>query len=392
MASNGAKGSSPDDQRHLDGRAHKALQGCRGLDRSNVDRAFLAVSGVALLSANLAALAGFDPRAEGAGFDNPYLLINDPGLAGVAIALSRLTSILVLTGFLAIFAIRWARASGPARRIYLPVLVPSTVLVIAIMVSTITSGLDVPDDVRLAAGITQALARVLIPVGFLIGLLRTRMARSAIADLVVELGETPAPPDCATRSRTLSATRRLAVAYWSPDGGVLDADDGSPAALPSDGSGRAVTFLERDGAPLAAIIHDEVLLDDPALVASVASASGSRSRTIGCRPRWRPAWRGAGVAGPDRRGGRRRAAARRTRPPRRRPAAARFAGARAAARPAPSSATTATPRSRAASTSTPRRPRGALSELRELARGIHPQILTEAGSGRRSSRSPTARR
>ena len=129
-----------------------------GTLRSNVDRAFLAVSGVALLSANLAALAGFDPRAEGAGFDNPYLVVDDPGMASAAMALSRLTSILVLCGYLAIFAARWARASGPARRIYSPVLVPSTVLVIAIMASTITSGLDVPDDLRLAAGITQALA------------------------------------------------------------------------------------------------------------------------------------------------------------------------------------------------------------------------------------------
>ena len=33
-----------------------------------------------------------------------------------------------------------------------------------------------------------------------------------------------------------------------------------------------MTFLERDGQPIAAILHDEVLLDDPALVASVASA------------------------------------------------------------------------------------------------------------------------
>ena len=243
-----------------------------GTLRSNVDRAFLAVSGVAMLSANLAALAGFDPQAEGAGFDNPYLLIGDPGLASAAIALSRLTSIVVLSGYLAIFATRWARASGPARRIYSPVLVPSTVLVIAIMVSTITSGLDVPDDLRLAAGITQALARVLIPVGFLVGLLRTRMARSAVADLVVELGEMPTPARLRDALGNALGDPGLTVAYWAPETGDYRADDGLPAVLPSADSGRAVTFLERDGQPIAAILHDEVLLDDPALVASVASA------------------------------------------------------------------------------------------------------------------------
>ena len=178
----------------------------------------------------------------------------------------------MLSGYLAIFATRWARASGPARRIYSPVLVPSTVLVIAIMVSTIASGLDVPDDLRLAAGITQALARVLIPVGFLVGLLRTRMARSAVADLVVELGEMPTPARLRDALGNALGDPGLTVAYWTPETGDYRADDGLPAVLPSADSGRAVTFLERDGQPIAAILHDEVLLDDPALVASVASA------------------------------------------------------------------------------------------------------------------------
>ena len=234
-----------------------------GTLRSNVDRTFLAVSGVALLSANLAALAGFDPRAEGAGFDNPYLVVHDPGLSSAAMAISRLTSILVLTGFLAIFAVRWARASGPARRIYSPVLVPSTVLVIAILVSTIASGLDVPDDLQLAAGITQALARVLIPVGFLVGLLRTRMARSAVADLVVELGEMPTPARLRDALGNALGDPGLTVAYWSPETGGYRADDGSPVVLPDADSGRAVTFLERDGQPFAAILHDEVINASP---------------------------------------------------------------------------------------------------------------------------------
>ena len=40
-------------------------------------------------------------------------------------------------------------------------------------------------------------------------------------------------------------------------------------------------MLERNGVPEAAIIHDAALLDEPGLVASVASAMRWRSRTIG---------------------------------------------------------------------------------------------------------------
>ena len=240
--------------------------------RSKVDRGFLAVSAVALLTANLVGYALYDPRIAGADQDNPLLLVRDPALADLAIIVARLTSIAILVGFLAIFAARWARASGPARRIYSPVLIPSTVLVIAILGSNLLSAFDVPDDIRLVAGVTQALARSLIPIGFLVGLLRTRMARSAVADLVVELGEMPTPARLRDALANALGDRGLAVAYWSSEAGdYLDAD-GAPAVLPPADSGRAVTFLERDGQPIAAILHDEVLLDDPALVASVASA------------------------------------------------------------------------------------------------------------------------
>ena len=352
-----------------------------GTLRSNVDRAFLAVSGVALLSANLAALTGFDPRAEGAGFDNPYLVVHDPGLASAAMALSRVTSILVLSGFLAIFAMRWARASGPARRIYSPVLVPSTVLVVAIMVSTITSGLDVPDDVRLAAGITQALARVLIPIGFLVGLLRTRMARSAVADLVVELGDMPTPARLRDALGNALGDPGLTVAYWAAESGTYRADDGSPVVLPSADSGRAVTFLERDGQPIAAILHDEVLLDDPSLVASVASAvrlsvendrlqaeveaqldevRESRARIV--------------EAGDAER--------KRVERDLHDGAQQRLVSVTLALRLAQLKlGDDADPEVRRTLDDASAEARSALSELRELARGIHPQILTEAGLG-----------
>ena len=42
--------------------------------------------------------------------------------------------------------------------------------------------------------------------------------------------------------------------------------------LPDDGTGQAVTMLERGGVPEAAIIHDAILLEEPGLIASVASA------------------------------------------------------------------------------------------------------------------------
>ena len=352
-----------------------------GTLRSNVDRAFLTVSGVAMLSANIAALSGFDARAAGAGYDNPYLLIRDPALADLAMTVSHLTSILVLVGFLAIFAIRWARASGPARRIYSPVLLPATVLVIAIMVATILNAVDAPEELLLVAGVTQALTRALIPIGFLVGVLRTRMARSAIADLVVELGDTPTPARLRDALANALGDPGLTVAYWSPAAGDYLAADGSPAVLPAEDSGRAVTFLERDGQPIAAILHDAVLLDDPGLVASVASAvrlsveNDRLQAEVEAQLGEVRESRARIVAAGD-------AERKRVERDLHDGAQQRLVSLTLALRLARLKlGDDGDPEVRQSLEQASDEARSALAELRELARGIHPQILTEAGLG-----------
>src|SRR5207302_1073825 len=47
----------------------------------------------------------------------------------------------------------------------------------------------------------------------------------------------------------------------------------SAMALPTPGSARSHTILEREGETVAALIHDRTLDDDPALIASVAAAA-----------------------------------------------------------------------------------------------------------------------
>jgi signal transduction histidine kinase len=44
--------------------------------------------------------------------------------------------------------------------------------------------------------------------------------------------------------------------------------------LPEDGSGRAVTVIHGDGAPLAALVHDGSLNDEPELLDAVSAAAG----------------------------------------------------------------------------------------------------------------------
>ena len=124
------------------------------------------------------------------------------------------------------------------------------------------------------------LAQIAIPIAVLYVLLQARMARGAVADLVVEMGPTPTRPVSAMPLANALADPALQVAYWSRRQDRFVDATGEPMELPEEGAGQAVTVLERNGVPEAAIIHDAILLEEPGLMASVASAMRLPSITI----------------------------------------------------------------------------------------------------------------
>jgi signal transduction histidine kinase len=67
--------------------------------------------------------------------------------------------------------------------------------------------------------------------------------------------------------------RTVNIAYWLPDRGVFVDESGAPVKLPEPGSGRAWTAVERDGRRVAAIVHDAALDTSMELVQAAAAAS-----------------------------------------------------------------------------------------------------------------------
>src|SRR5919197_4835735 len=113
----------------------------------------------------------------------------------------------------------------------------------------------------------------LAPIAFLAGLLYTRLARSAVGDLMVELR---ADPSAAHLRDALARALRdptLTLAYWLPEfRGWVDLD-GRPVTLPDPGDGRAVTMIDSDGERVAALVHDTSLDGEPELLDGVAAAA-----------------------------------------------------------------------------------------------------------------------
>ena len=109
--------------------------------------------------------------------------------------------------------------------------------------------------------------------GLLIGLVRWPWARAEVADLVVELGEARSGTLRDELARALGDPS-LQVGYWLPEAAVFVDAAGRPLAVPGPGSGRAATIIERDGQPLAVLVHDPAVLGDPGLAEAVSSAAG----------------------------------------------------------------------------------------------------------------------
>ena len=108
--------------------------------------------------------------------------------------------------------------------------------------------------------------------GLLAGLLSPSWGRAVVTDLVVELGESRSGTLRDELGRALGDPS-LGVGYWVQNAGAFVDSEGRPFALPEPGSARSVTMIEGDGQPVAALVHDPAVLDDPGLREAVSSAA-----------------------------------------------------------------------------------------------------------------------
>ena len=122
----------------------------------------------------------------------------------------------------------------------------------------------------------QGVLQISLPVIFVWGLLSARLARSAVGDLVVELERPLVPGELqASLARTLGdPSLELRYALEGTDRWVDSRGRWASLPWPADGpQARTATLVEREGRPLAALIHDSAL--DQGLVRAAAAAAGT---------------------------------------------------------------------------------------------------------------------
>jgi signal transduction histidine kinase len=205
---------------------------------------------------------------------------DDPGNAllvspneGVADAIDLIQRVIIVAASIvltATLARRWLVATRPLRRALTPTLAGATVILYA-------AGLVILDEFRerpRALQIVLFLTLAAVPFAVLADILRARLARSMLGDLFLELQASPAPADLPGALARALRDPSLTLAYWLPEFRTYADLDGRRVELPDGAAGRATTVIDRDGEHVAALVHDASLREDPALLDAVGAAAG----------------------------------------------------------------------------------------------------------------------
>jgi signal transduction histidine kinase len=166
---------------------------------------------------------------------------------------------------------RWMRASPPERHAVAPVLWAGSAMFAALAFSVANDIFDHP--LGPGPAWTRALVFASIPIAVLGVLLQRRLARGAVAGLVVELGEGTATVDLREALGRALGDPSLELAYWVPATARYVDSSGRPVELPGPDTGLAATVVEREGETIAALIHDPALSENSELVQSVCAAA-----------------------------------------------------------------------------------------------------------------------
>jgi signal transduction histidine kinase len=218
-----------------------------------------------------------DPYCWRTCLDNAFLVHADPGLASALGDVWTRSALVIGAAAVVIGARRLIHATPPARRVLVPTLVPVVLAAtaeVAYAVTLLGNRLENPESAEFAwTFFARALSACALGLGIAWSVLHARRIRSSVSRLAAELAE--APPAGKLRDGLASALGDpdLEVYYWLPDSDRFVTADGSAAAPPTPRSGRAVTPIARAGRPLAVVSHDAVLLDADELERQIGSAA-----------------------------------------------------------------------------------------------------------------------
>ena len=250
--------------------AHLALAWPYGRLRSRLDRVVVAANYAWNIGNNIAAMLFWNPRTNGCGPACPANLLLVHGSARLYSTVGTVASVIgigLTAAIVALIAWHWRSARGYARQSM------TRLIWVALPIGAYIIILETPSDLGLSSLITQGIGPLILiaaPAAYAIGMLRAHSARRAVGAALVDLE--PGPPPARLRDALAAALGdpALQLAFRVPTGGYTDTSDQAvnPAQLPA---GRMLTAL--DPAGHAILIHHEELRHEPDLIQVTVTAA-----------------------------------------------------------------------------------------------------------------------
>ncbi len=219
---------------------------------------------------------------DGTCAENLANLVADPGIHATVTSISA-TGWLPLTGWFVFLVVRrYCRAGRRQRHVLAPPFAATAAIVVAFLclagygairgVNVFGAGPSPAEGGFLALHTAVHIATLVVPGCFLLGLLRERLAYSGVSDMLRDLDNQAdlVQPDVTSALARVLGDPTLQVAF--PVGERLVDVHGRPVAPPGDRT-RSTTPVGEASQPLAVLIHDPTLDDEPELLVAAGSAA-----------------------------------------------------------------------------------------------------------------------
>lgn len=253
--------------------AHMTLAYPSGYVRNRLERAFLVLAYVVSLLWQLPPALFADPRGcSGCAPGAPSLLFTGHSFDYTPIGRVFWVVFIALgVAFMGLLARRLRQSPPGALRTLFPLVAAGFFAGAQFLVLRIAWLIDWQQPLGTLNWMGRA-GLVAVPVAIAIGVATIRRHRGPLGDLMVELGTARPGEIQAALSRTVGDAS-LELALWLPDQKQYVNEDGATVRIDQSAPGRAVTLIGSAQQPLAALIHDTNLVGQRSLLEAAGTAA-----------------------------------------------------------------------------------------------------------------------
>jgi signal transduction histidine kinase len=217
----------------------------------------------------------FDPSSECANCpDNVFLIHHSQSVVDIASVAINLIGVVLIALVIRSLVRRWRKATRAERRLYTPMYAAGVALMIALIGNLMLQSANADSRAADVAFVISLVPFALVPYLFLGSLVRARLLEGgAVTRLMRRLNEAPRAGHLRDALAEALDDSSLELVYWLPERPGWVDFRGHDYELPTDDPRRAIHTVTREGECVAAIIHDALAEAEPHVEAVGAAAS-----------------------------------------------------------------------------------------------------------------------